>query len=385
MKLRYLRNFGLGLLSFLMISSQAYASADREVRINELEHQMKQVGTETAIGTYGANTATARPEVDGRGWFISFDLLYWKARVAGTEYAYTDQDKIASLPIKGRKKSMEFGWDWGIRAGIGYNFDNDGWDFNARYTWWETAGSDSVRAGLNSSVVPLRGSSSLTTAAAANQTVGEFIFATSAKSLYNIDYQAVDVELGRDYYVSSTLSLRPFWGLKTAWIDQEQKTHYTGGDPTVNQGIHLLGLQGNTVHVKEDCDFWGLGPRTGINSRWYMGNKLSIFGNVSGALLLGHFDVDHKERYSAVGDARIRLHANRHAFAPMVNFELGMRYDTYLNNDRNHLGIGVGFEAEYWWRQNQMLKIDDFIDLKYERYSEDIAFYGLTADIRWDF
>ena len=69
MKLRYLRNFGLGILSFLMISSQAYASADREVRINELEHQMKQVGTETAIGTYGANTATARPEVDGRWWF----------------------------------------------------------------------------------------------------------------------------------------------------------------------------------------------------------------------------------------------------------------------------------------------------------------------------
>ena len=116
-----------------------------------------------------------------------------------------------------------------------------------------------------------------------------------------------------------------------------------------------------------------------------MGNKLSLFGNVSGALLLGHFDVDHKERYSAVGDARVGLHANRRAFAPMVNFNLGVRYDTYLHHDRNHLGIGVGFEAEYWWRQNQMLRIDNFTELKYERYSEDVAFYGLTADVRWDF
>ena len=30
-------------------------------------------------------------------------------------------------------------------------------------------------------------------------------------------------------------------------------------------------------------------------------------------------------------------------------------------------------------------KIDDFTELKYERYSEDVAFYGLTADFRWDF
>ena len=251
MKLRYLRNFGLGTLSFLMISSQAYAAADREVRLNQLEHQMKQVGTKTPIGTYGANTATARPEVDGRGWFISVDLLYWKARIGGTEYAYTDQDRIASLPIKGRKKSIEFDWDWGIRAGLGYNFDYDGWDFRARCTWWETGGSNSVRAGLNSSVIPLRGSSALTTVPAVNQTVGEFIFATRAKSMYNLDYQTVDVELGRDYYVSSTLSLRPFWGLKTAWIDQEQRTQYVGGSPTVNQGIHLLGIQGIQFALKK--------------------------------------------------------------------------------------------------------------------------------------
>jgi len=32
-----------------------------------------------------------------------------------------------------------------------------------------------------------------------------------------------------------------------------------------------------------------------------------------------------------------------------------------------------------------MLKIDDFEELKYERYSEDVAFYGFTADVKFDF
>lgn len=64
---------------------------------------------------------------------------------------------------------------------------------------------------------------------------------------------------------------------------------------------------------------------------------------------------------------------------------MGLRYDTYLHNDKHHIGIGLGFEGQYWWRQNQMLKIDDFDELKYERYSEDLAFYGITGDIRFDF
>ncbi|NRA89809.1 MAG: hypothetical protein HRU43_01545 [Simkaniaceae bacterium] len=93
------------ILSFIVLSSQVFAEADREVRLNELEQQMKQVATETAMGTYGANTAIARPEVDGKGWFVSADVLYWKGRVGGTEYAFSDQDMFATLPIKARKKN----------------------------------------------------------------------------------------------------------------------------------------------------------------------------------------------------------------------------------------------------------------------------------------
>lgn len=378
MKVRYLRGIGAGILSFLVLSSQMFAAADREVRLNELEHQMKQVGTETAIGTYGANTATARPEVDGTNWFLTFDLLYWRARVGGTEYAYTDQDRAATLPIKGRKKHMEFSWDWGIRAGLGYKFEHDGWDFHGEYTWWDTSGSDSVRAGLNSSIIPTRGSSSITGAS-------PFIYCTSAKALYDLEYQAVNLELGRDYYVSSTVSLRSHWGVKTAWIDQEERVRYTGGDPSQNANLTFLGLQGNTVHVKDYCDYWGIGPRTGIDTRWYMGNQLSIFGNVAGSLLWGHFDINHKEDYTASHDGRIKLSANRHAFSPMVQFQLGMCYDTYFQHDEHHIVLALGFEGQYWWRQNQMLKIQDMAELRYERYSEDLAFYGITGSFRWDF
>lgn len=382
MKVSLLRGISIAIAS-LMTSSVAFAAMDMDSRVTQLENQMQQVRTETAMGTYGAQTATARAEVDGYGWFITADLLYWHAKVGGTEYAYTDQDPTASLPIRGRTKDIDFEWDWGFRVGLGYNFKHDSWEARLQYTWFDSNGSDSTRAGLNSSVIPLRGSSTIVNAGNSDQ----FLYATSAKSQYDFDYQALDLELGRAYFISGKLSFRPHWGLKTAWLDQEQITRYTGGSPTPNVQApgNTLGLQANTVHIKDDCDFWGIGPRVGVDSKWHLGYGFSVFGNVSAALLFGYFEVDHREKYSAFVDNQIKLHANRHAFSPTAQFQLGLRYDVYVHNNKQHIGIGLGYEAQYWWRQNQMLKIDDAAVLKYERYSEDVSMYGLTLDFKWDF
>jgi len=391
MKVSLLRKFSIALVT-LMASSTAFAGMDMDSRVTQLENQMQQVRTETAMGTYGAQTATARAEVDGYGWFFTADVLYWHAKVGGTEFAYSDNDPAGAFPVKGRTKDIDFDWDWGLRFGLGYNFDHDGWDVRLQYAWFDSNGSDSTRAGLNSTVIPLRGSSTIvaTSVAAVGTIYDAFLYASSAKSQYDFDYQAIDLELGRAYYISGKLSFRPHWGLKTAWIDQEQITRYTGGVATPNgqgpnnQGDNL-GLGVNTVHIKDDCDFWGLGPRVGVDSKWYLGNGFSLFGNVAGALLFGYFDVDHKERFSAVTDNRIKLNANRHAFSPTVQMQLGLRFDKYIHNNKQHLGIGLGFEANYWWRQNQMIKIDDAAVLKYERYSDDVSMHGLTLDFKWDF
>jgi len=385
MKVSLLRKISISIAT-LMASSTAFAGMDMDSRVTQLENQMQQVRTETAMGTYGAQTATARAEVDGYGWFFTADILYWHARVSGTEFAYTDNDPSGSFPVKGRTKDVDFDWDWGLRVGLGYNFDHDGWNFRFGYTWFENSGSSSTRGGLNSSVIPLKGSSTIVAGPYITEPpINQFLFCASAKSQFGFDYQAIDLDVGRAYYISSKLSYRPFWGLKTAWIDQEQIVRYTGGKSVQSSIGENLGLSNNTVHIQDDCDFWGLGPRVGVDSKWYLGYGVSIFGNVAGALLFGLFDVDHKERYSLDNDNRIKLNANRHAFSPNVQMQIGLRYDTYIHNNKQHLGIGAGFEANYWWRQNQMIKIDDSAVLKYERYCEDVSMHGLTVDLKWDF
>ncbi len=370
---------------FCFISSSLIASVDPETRIADLENKMSQVATINANHTYGANTASARPNLECGRLYFSMDALYWNARVGGTDFAYTDNDPYGRTPIRGRTKHVDFDWDWGLRVGLGYKFKHDAWDIKAEYTWWETRGSKSVSAGLTSSVVPMKGNPNLlATQVSAVENVS-YTLCTLAKSRINLDFHSIELNLGRDYYISSKVSLRPNWGIKTAWIDLIQDTSYTGGTPLETQN----GLKGNTIRVKQCSDYWGMGPRAGLDTRWYMGNKISGIVNLSCAAVYGFFDVSQKETFSAIEQNQISLTANRHAFSPAIQGQFGLQYATYLMDHRHHIAISLLYDAQYWWRQNQTLKFQGQSNgqtpLKYLRTSEDLAISGISINGRWDF
>jgi len=408
MSINMLSKVSFGLAALMTLTCHGAMSTNE--RVAQLEQKMDCVymdvvtgtcGCEVTSSTCGARLANARPEVQAKGctcpgWFIAVDVIYWHPKVGGTEYAYTDSSPVLlaapvatvanGLPVSGRTKDVDFGWDWGFKVGIGYNFQHDGWDVFALYTRLDSADSDSSSPGRNSSIIPLRGSASITSAnGTAFAPAGTFVFAEFAKTEFDVDYDRIDLEMGRHFYISEKLSLRPFIGLTAAWIDLHEQVRYTGGVPSNATAPDSLGLLVNTVHVKDDCDFKGLGPRFGFNTKWHLGHSFSIYGDLSLAFLYGHYDVSHRENYSLISANRISLNADMNRITPNTNIGLGLAYDTYLNEDKHHIGLKLGYESHYWWRVNQMLKIDDFNVLKFERYSEDVSFHGITFEVRLDF
>ena len=377
MKVSILNRVSLALAA-LAVTSVAFSASDLHSRVEKLEKQMDQVGTDNAFGGYGAKTAPARPTKDNNNWFITVDVLYWKPDVSGTEFAYTENNPSIQYPIKGRTKEIDFSWDWGFRAGLGYNFCFDSWDLYAEYTYFSNGSSKSTSGGCNSSVVPLRGG-------ICNPSNGAVFNASRAKAQFDFDFNSIDLNLGRNYFVSHYLSFRPFFGAKTAWIDLQQTTRYCGGHSGSFCGVPVLALGPNTLKIKEDSDFWGIGPEVGFNSKWHLAKGFSFFADTIGALLYGFFDVDHKEKYTAIDNTRIKLSGNVHKMIPTAQIFAGVAYDIFFDCDRQHFGFRVGYDGQYWWRANQMLKIDDAAPLKYERWSEDVSMHGLTVDFRWDF
>lgn len=370
----------------------AFGAMDTESRISALETEMKEVRGETAMGTYGAMSATARPEVGGVGVYLLIDALYWRARMGGTEYVTTSNNNynIQPIPQTGSLKQVDFGWDWGIRAGIGYNFDHDGWDANLVYTYFRTNSSDSTSVGQNGSLVPLKGNS-----AVVNGDVEDFNVANKASSSAKVLLNDLVFTLGRSYFVSSDLSFRPSIGLRSTWLSLQQNTSYSGGP---DLSIHV-------VKNNNDEDFWGIGPNFAVDGKWHLGRGFSFFGDLGFALLYGQFDVKHNNSYSGLNPQlnvggggnqnalhQVKLSADKHALTPMTRMVLGLCYDLYLDSDKQHLGIKLGYETSYWWNVQKFVDVTNSIgtdqgtqSVRYGHANEDLGLQGLTLEVRWDF
>lgn len=357
----------------LIVASESKSAKDETAsnlnsRVSTLESRMAAIRTETPKHTVGAQMASASPLYDGFGLFVTADLLYWHLYEGGTDFSLSQHTSgLLNFPtVSGKSSRVNFDWDWGFRIGGGYNFEHDAWDAYVNFTWFQTDGSHTAHAPSNGTVIPQKGALDTLTA-------------NKIEADWDVHNYVIDLELGRRFFVSKFLSFRPQFGLETAWIYQHR--HFD-----VDQPIDLTtGIEGESIHGR--CNFWGIGPRTGVEGTWFFGRHFSLFGSVSGALLWGRFDTKNKEKLELSSGDRSSLVVKDdfHRLVPNAQMALGLSWDANLSEEQYHLGIKLGYEFQYWWRQNQFLNEEQlsFFGLRHE--SKDMMLNGVTLDVRFDF
>ncbi len=212
-------------------------------------------------------------------------------------------------------------------------------------------------------------------------------------------FNVLDWELGRSFYISNSISLRPHVGIKGAWHKLHETESFTAAVAPV------------AYNASDTTKSWAVGPSAGINSNWYfgcgntMGPKgevrdrpmFSIFGDFSGALMYGHFKNSHSETgATAAGAASGGFNVsglNRNLMVPVLTGIMGLAWDMCFDCDKMHLGIRAGYELQYWFRQNQRFsnfntggdQVQTASAPRYTRTTGDLALQGLTIDVRFDF
>ena len=63
---------------------------------------------------------------------------------------------------------------------------------------------------------------------------------------------------------------------------------------------------------------------------------------------------------------------------------IGVVFEDNFADDAYHFMIKLGYEGQYWWRQNQLPEFDGSTN-GFHTASEDIAMQGLTFEMRLDF
>ncbi|MCB1115487.1 MAG: autotransporter outer membrane beta-barrel domain-containing protein [Chlamydiia bacterium] len=336
---------------------------------------------------YREITPDAGPRVaQGTDLFVTANFIWWRVSQDGLDYAtngFVSGGAPADAPFsnnaqKGYMQSVGKDWSPGFKVGLGMNLDHDGWDLYLKYAWLHANDSSSI-AGKNVALV---------TFALSGGENGPLSRTTdgSAKSHWDLHFNVLDLELGRNFSLSQFLNMRPYIGLKGTWQCQNQTVRLFGNGFTVE----VAEAQNNRLSVtgpfvtKQAQDTWGVGIRGGFNLSWLLSRSWSLYGDLSWTALMTSYHklrrIDTLYDITTSGkqvtgnyDNPTTYHVN-----PIAELELGLRWDTYFANGDYHFLIQAGWEEQMWLSWLRPIELIDEV-------SHDLSFHGLNLKFRFDF
>ena len=347
-------------LSFLSLSSLAFAELS-STKPSAVSPPSKDV------------TPTARTCPEMNGVYFTGDFIYWKAREDELAYAaFLDRNEPPNMVNQWFDLvELDFQYDPGFKVGVGGNLPFDGWDLYLNWTHFHTHPTSSVTSDGRNLVAFFIGTIDTTT-----PIIGE-----RAHASWNLMFNSLDFDWGRRFYLSRTLTVRPSFGGKAAWLYQRIRYKLTGvrerdsGNPLENEFFHWTNK------------FWGVGPYLAINGKWTFGWGVGLYGEISGALLWGQFrQKTHTLEYNAEEDqgqvtislVGTRVHFNTHRVRPTLKAFVGLDWERCIIKKWLSLNFRIGYEAQYFWSQ--------LVNNTNENSSAaDLTFEGLTFTGRLDF
>ena len=348
-------------------------------------------------GSFKTILPSAGPRVaHGADVFITADFIWWKAVQEGTVYASTGVgNAYSNLNLisvsKGHSRLAAKDWSPGFKVGLGLNLSHDAWDVYAKYTWLRPSNSSRLSRVFNFN------NAARTTASKAVATNGTIILNSnyddarfpdwdSAQSRWSLHFNAIDLELGRNFFLSQYLTMRPHVGLKGTWQTQDLISRYFNSN-----GIPLGSTENlpGPYRIREKVDTWGIGMRGGFDLAWYFVKNWSIYGKTAWTSVWSKHRLSRRDRVlNATGAAngnsptQVNNTFNNHYVVKWVTeVELGLAWETWFSCDDYHLAAKVGWEQQVWmnWAsfQNLMAPTPD--------HWENLSFHGLIAGLRFDY
>jgi hypothetical protein len=274
------------------------------------------------------------------------DALYWRATETA-DWALTNNLSPTNQVIN--LQTIAFDFKPGFRVGVGHQGE---WDTKLYYTYYYTHATDSVTGNVVSGFL---GGKIVQTPG------GGIFFYTAGQVDFSINFQMLDYDLGKRFYVSKALVLRPVIGVRAGRIKQNINTSFQGA-VSVNE---------NVIN-----NFKGIGPKAAIESKWILRNcndyKLSIFADFTSSFMWGSWYISDAVHDTADTTLYISV-GSRHMGAFALQGFMGLDFDY------KHLTMKLGYEVADWFDQYQVL--DDGTGA----HNTDLVLQGITLRLSYCF
>lgn len=286
-----------------------------------------------------------------KGFFINGSFLYWKADMDNLEYAL--HIKVANanggsgtITADAKVQELDFEWNPGGRLEIGYIFNQrEGWKAALSGTHFnsEAHGSSRISNSNNGQeeLVP-RWFPPIS---------GQFLTRSSAH--WELEFNTLDLTLGRDFFVSKWISFSPYFGLQGAWIKQDYKIN--------NDAFYIeqAGLVFRENQLRFHQHFKGFGFEMGTGFIFHIVDNFGIIGNVEGSLVWGVCKTFQRlnggvpiETLGVLSED-IRVHDSKHRLRASIASDLGFIWEQFWNKQKNRFFLSATYAYSIWFNQNE--------------------------------
>lgn len=275
------------------------------------------------------------------GFYCAGDFIYWMAKEDGLQYALTgllvNTNSTVSISDQGEVSHPKVEWDPGFKIGLGYVIDPNVWDLFVNWTWYRTDADGGVEGpnALNDESI------------FAEEVFSRFLFNVlqTANADWNLQYNTLDFSIGRQFAIGTHLGLKPFTGLRAAWINQTYRIHgfAIGSSPPVENDM------------KNKANFRGVGFWSGIAATWNFNRYFSLFSQNSFSLFYGLSRSSERLSNTGQGAGGLSVHTtnNIHSMKSELEFSIGLRFEMPFNADRFLFAFDVAWEYLNWINMNR--------------------------------
>lgn len=310
--------------------------------------------------------------------WITAELLYWKAY----EKSFVLTNKTSPIFTtddftKTKVLHPNFDWDPGSRISLGFLSPDYCIDTSISWTHYHSSLNQKQLTDSNNltnidnqlGMFPIWSLSD-------DIMAGDYVSDAFLKGKLSLDL--FDVEVGRAFMCLEFLQIRPYVGLRGAWIRQKADVRYVGG-------IFLIGIieggipQNGTDYIHLKNDFWGVGPRIGLSPVYCLGNGFSLYADAAISELFGTFDISQTETY--LDSSRSSIHQHPTRFRCIGDLAAGIAWTTSLCQNAYSLSLKLGWEYHIFFNQLQ-LKQNQFHLVPSNR---DLQVQGITIGANLEF
>ncbi len=325
-------------------------------------------GTSTQNTMSAGYNASAQRVLEGKTWQpnieIDLSFLYYYAGEEGLDLANSASLLVGGpggTVVVGATNSVQLNQDYKYKPAfkVGLGFENDEWMLHLGYTWIRQTNTTTSPTPPTPSVPTESGIWMTNNWFQQTTSVGQALSATNINSSWHLSMDLGDLVTGRPFYQSPYLVMKPFGGVRAAWI--RQNLNMTITVPSTVVAV----LTTSPIYSNNYSRSWALGPRVGCESSLDVGGGFSLTGNAALALLFTQYTtVQHSEQVaSALANPTFLKTTlkNVNTLRPELDMGLGVNWGTTLCEDSCYLDFSANYNFLMFWNQNMMRKLVDQI------------------------